>query len=178
EGAVGLTTVLLGEADVADVTQRWGGTNLHVLASGEIPPNPSELLGSSKMHDLFEGLSEDYDFILVHSPPALPVTDAMVMEKLTGGMLMVVASGQTRKRHLADALRTLQTSETHIAGFVITKSPTLPSAYYNYYNGEEAPTRPRGPRSRRRKTRRDRRMEAAHPHAEQAAQARAEKAED
>ncbi|MFK5633427.1 MULTISPECIES: polysaccharide biosynthesis tyrosine autokinase [unclassified Ornithinimicrobium] len=176
EGAVGLTTVLLGEADVADVTQRWGGSNLHVLASGEVPPNPSELLGSSKMHDLFESLSETYDFILVDTPPVLPVTDAMVIEKLTGGMLMVAASGQIRKRHLSDALRTLETAETHIAGFVITKSPAQPSAYYNYYNGDDAPTRPRGARSRR-KSVRDRRMAAARPHAEQAAQERALKAD-
>ncbi|MGC5585112.1 polysaccharide biosynthesis tyrosine autokinase [Ornithinimicrobium sp. W1665] len=177
EGAVGLTTVLLGDAELEDVVQRWGGTNLHVLASGETPPNPSELLGSTKMQDLFDRLSEDYDFILVDTPPVLPVTDAMVIEKLTGGMLLVVASGETRKRHLSEALRTLETTETHIAGFVLTKSPPQPSAYYNYYNGDDAPTRPEGARNRRRRpSRRDRRMQASRPHAEAAARARADRA--
>src|SRR5690606_28476626 len=116
EGAVGLTTVLLGDAEVDDVVQQWGGSNLHVLTAGDVPPNPSELLGSTRMHELFDELSEEYDFILIDSPPVLPVTDAMVIERLTGGLLMVVASGATRKRHLTEALRVLSTTETNIAG--------------------------------------------------------------
>ncbi|WP_170955546.1 polysaccharide biosynthesis tyrosine autokinase [Ornithinimicrobium cerasi] len=176
EGAVGLTTVLLGEAEVEDVTQRWGGTNLHVLTSGEVPPNPSELLGSAKMHALFDSLMETYDFILVDAPPVLPVTDAMVIEKLTGGLLMVVASGETRKRHVHEALRVLSTTESHIAGFVLTKTPPKPLAYYSYYSGEDAATKPDGPRrQRRRPSARDRRMAKSHPHAEAAANARLER---
>ncbi len=179
EGGVGLTTVLLGDADVDDVVQPWGGTNLHVLTAGEVPPNPSELLGSSKMHQLFESLSEQYDFILVDAPPVLPVTDAMVIEKLTGGMLMVVASGETRKRHVSEAMRVLATTGTHIAGFVLTKAPAQPSAYYSYYSGEQAATRPDGPRKRQRRPgKRDRRMQKAHPHAQAAALARAERVDD
>lgn len=179
EGAVGLTTVLLGDADIRDVVQPWGGTNLHVLTAGEVPPNPSELLGSSKMHELFESLSDHYDFILVDAPPVLPVTDAMVIEKLTGGMLMVVASGETRKRHVAEALRVLGNTETQIAGFVLTKAPAQPAAYYSYYNGEHVSTRPDGPRKRRKKSgRRDKRMQKSRPHAEAAAAARASRLED
>ncbi|AXH98105.1 formate--tetrahydrofolate ligase [Ornithinimicrobium avium] len=179
EGGVGLTTVLLGDADVHDVVQPWGGNNLHVLTAGEVPPNPSELLGSSKMHELFERLSEQYDFILVDTPPVLPVTDAMVIEKLTGGMLMVVASGETRKRHVSEAMRVLETTGTHVAGFVLTKAPAQPSAYYSYYGGEHASTRPDGPRKRkRRQGKRDKRMSKSRPHAEAAASARAERAVD
>lgn len=177
EGAVGLTTVLLGEADIDDVVQRWGGTNLHVLAAGEIPPNPSELLGSAKMQELFEHLSTKFDFILVDSPPVLPVTDAVVIEKLTGGMLMVVASGDTRKRHVSEALRALETAEAHIAGFVLTKAPSTGSDYYYHYYGTDRRDRKRttrkGPRSRRTQpSRRDKKMMAAHPHAADAAAAR------
>lgn len=172
EGAVGLTTVLLGEAELEDVVQRWGGTNLHVLASGDIPPNPSELLGSTKMLELFEQLSREYDFILVDAPPVLPVTDPMVIEKLTGGLLMVVAAGDTRKRHVSEALRTLETAGSTVAGFVITKSAAVSSSYYHYY-GDGDRTRPKGPRSRnRRPSRRDKRMRKAHPHAAKAAAAR------
>ncbi|GAA5159567.1 polysaccharide biosynthesis tyrosine autokinase [Ornithinimicrobium tianjinense] len=179
EGAVGLTTVLLGDADVEDVTQRWGGTNLHVLTAGEVPPNPSELLGSTKMHALFEELTEKYDFILVDAPPVLPVTDAMVIEKLTGGLLMVVASGETRKRHVQEALRVLSTTESHVAGFVLTKAPAKPAAYYSYYSGEHASTKPDGPRSKsRRPGARDRRMAKAQPHASAAAKARAQRTSD
>lgn len=173
EGAVGLTTVLLGDAQVHDVVQQWGGTNLHVLTAGDVPPNPSELLGSTRMHELFDRLSAEYDFILVDSPPVLPVTDALVIEKLTGGLLMVVASGETRKRHLTEALRVLGTTETNIAGYVLTKTPAQVTSYYNtYYSGEKATTRAG---RRRRPAARDRRMARSYPHAEAAAAARAER---
>lgn len=173
EGGVGLTTVLLGEAEVGDVIQRWGGTDLHVLASGEIPPNPSELLGSSKMRDLFEQLSQTFDFILIDTPPVLPVTDAIVIERLTGGLLMVVSAGETRKRHLSDALRGLETTDTFIAGFVVTKASPQPSSYYSYYSNPAS--KPAGVASRRRKRGRRRRsgrhakMRKAQPYAAAAA---------
>ena len=179
EGGVGLTTVLLGDAEVGDVIQRWGGSNLYVLAAGEIPPNPSELLGSAKMQALFRELQDTYDFILVDSPPVLPVTDAVVIEKLTGGLLMVVASGDTRKRHLTDALRVLETADSHVAGFVITKGPSSSSSYYQYYQGERSKNRANGARSRRKpSSRRDRKMQKAHPRAADAATARAERSQE
>src|SRR5690606_41394748 len=82
---------------------RWGQSEMYVLPAGEIPPNPSELLGSDAMRDLFAQLTERFDFVLVDTPPVLPVTDAMVVDKLTGGSLLVVAANRTRKRHVAEA---------------------------------------------------------------------------
>jgi len=102
-GDVGLTTVLLGQASADDVVQRWGDSNLYVMAAGQIPPNPTELLGSEPMQALFSELSQHYDFILVDSSPLVPVIDAVLLDKLTGGMLMVVASSRTKKRDLAHA---------------------------------------------------------------------------
>ena len=72
EGAAGLTTVLIGRAGVADVIQPWRSSGLDVLPSGQVPPNPSELLGSSAMRVLLEQLSESYDVVLLDSPPLLP----------------------------------------------------------------------------------------------------------
>ncbi len=104
EGSVGLTTVLLGNAELDDVVQRWGDTDLFVLAAGQVPPNPSELLGSQPMQDLFAKMTQDYDFVLVDSPPVVPVIDAVLIDKLTGGTLMVVASNRTKKRDVVSAL--------------------------------------------------------------------------
>ena len=136
EGSVGLTTVLLGRATLDEMMMQWGQTDLFVLPAGEIPPNPSELLGSEAMRDLFAQLTERFDFVLVDTPPVLPVTDAMVVDKLTGGSLMVVAANRTRKRHVADALRVFETSGAKLAGTALNMAPMESVAYYGYYRQE------------------------------------------
>lgn len=121
EGGVGLTTVLLGRATPADVIQRYGSTALHVLPAGEIPPNPSELLGADATERLFGGLLDAYDFVIVDSPPVLPVIDPVLINRLVGGMLMVVTVGQTHKRDLVAALKSLETVNSVVAGFALNQ---------------------------------------------------------
>ena len=72
EGSVGLTTILLGSALPDDVVQQWRDTSLYVLPAGQIPPNPSEILGSEPMATLFDHLTKEFDYVLVDSPPVLP----------------------------------------------------------------------------------------------------------
>lgn len=153
EGAVGLTTVLLGRAGLEDMAQQWGSSELWVLPAGEIPPNPSELLGSEAMRDLFAEMMNTYEFVLFDTPPVLPVTDALVVEKLTGGTLMVVAANRTRKRHLVEALRLLETTNTKVAGFALNFASSEAATYYGYYRAAEDAKR--GSRRGRKKTRRD-----------------------
>lgn len=117
EGSVGLTTVLLGEADPGDVIQSWGTVGLDVLPAGQVPPNPTELLGSKPMKSLMATLVEDYDFVLIDSPPVVPVIDAVVVEQLTGGLLMVVGIDRTKKKDLAAALKQLDTVGASVSGF-------------------------------------------------------------
>ena len=139
EGGAGLTTVLLGNAEVADVIQRWRDTTLYVLAAGQIPPNPSELLGSEPMRELFDKLTHDFDFILVDSPPVVPVVDAVLLDRLTGGTLMVVASHRTKKRDVASAVKQLETVEARLAGFALNFVPINESDPYRhgYYRYQE-----------------------------------------
>ena len=150
EGAVGLTTVLLGRATLGDVVQQWGATPLFVLPAGEIPPNPSELLGSEAMRELFAQMTTDYEFVLFDTPPVLPVTDALVVDQLTGGTIVVLAANRTRKRHLQETLRIMETAGTRLGGFALNMVPGEVSKYYGYYkkvtDAEEAK---RSPRSRR-----------------------------
>ena len=133
----GLTTVLLGRATLDDVIQPWGDTNLDVLAAGQIPPNPSELLGSKPMEELFSALLARYDFVLVDSPPVVPVIDAVIIERLTGGLLMVIAADRTKKRELASALKQLSTVGATVSGFarnfvLAKKSKEYGYGYYRY----------------------------------------------
>jgi capsular exopolysaccharide synthesis family protein len=142
EGGAGLTTVLLGQAGIDDVVQRWRDTSLYVLTSGAIPPNPSELLGSEPMRELFDKLAHEFDFILIDSPPVVPVVDAVLLDRLTGGTLMVVASHKTKKRDLASAVKQLDTVGAKLVGFALNFVPVSESdaRRYGYYRFQETPS--------------------------------------
>lgn len=144
EGSVGLTTVLLGGAELDDAIQPFGSTDLDVLAAGEVPPNPSELIGSERMATLVKTLQARYDFVLIDSPPVLPVVDAMLLHKLASGLVMVVAAGRTRKRDLQQAAKFFHNSEVEISGFVLNLAGRRRSgtSYYRYnYRPEKGATR-------------------------------------
>lgn len=151
DGSFGLTTLLLGMAEPDDVIQRWRTSSLYVLPAGPIPPNPSELLGSEPMENLFGKLAHDFDFILVDSPPVVPVIDAVLINKLTHGLVMVVAADRTKKRDLQSAIHSLETVEAPIAGFAINMAPVSSTAHrYGYYGHTAEVTAQQSRRGRRR----------------------------
>src|SRR5699024_5198081 len=78
EGGAGLTDVLIGRAELVDVIQRWGRDPYYVLPAGQIPPNPSELLGTTEMEEVLETLRNQFDYVIIDAPPVLAVTDAVV----------------------------------------------------------------------------------------------------
>ena len=132
EGAVGLTNVLIGQVKVQDATQRWGKKRLDVLPAGQVPPNPSELLGSEAMKKFLAKAEKDYDVVLIDSAPLLPVTDAAILSKLTGGVVVVVAVGKTTKPQLSAALGHVDAIGGKILGFVMNKIPTKGVDAYRY----------------------------------------------
>ncbi|GGF12769.1 polysaccharide biosynthesis tyrosine autokinase [Subtercola lobariae] len=132
EGGAGLTDVLVGRVELADVVQRWGTHSLDVLPAGRIPPNPSELLGSSAMIELIAQLEKDYDLVLFDAPPLLPVTDAAILAKHTGGALVMVGSGRVHRGQLKGSIAALQNVGSSIAGIVLTMLPTKGPDSYGY----------------------------------------------
>jgi tyrosine-protein kinase len=138
EGGVGLTTVLIGRAEVADVVQPLGRTSLDLLPAGQIPPNPSELLGSTAMADLLEQLSTSYDMVLLDSPPLLPVTDAVVLSNLAGGALVVVGVDRIHRPQLQQSLGSLETAGAHLFGVVMNKIARREAAAYAYGSGYDS----------------------------------------
>ena len=132
ESGAGLTDVLIGKAEINDVMHRWGRGQLFVLPAGRIPPNPSELLGSSAMDRVLELMSEHFDYILIDTPPVLMVTDAAVVGKKTSGVIVIVASGSTKKQAFNAAVRTLETAGTKILGLIVTMLPTKGPDSYGY----------------------------------------------
>jgi capsular exopolysaccharide synthesis family protein len=138
EGGVGLTTVLIGRAQVDDVVQPLGATGLDILPAGQIPPNPSELLGSMAMAELLEQLSASYDMVLLDSPPLLPVTDAVVLSNLAGGALVIVGADCIHRPQLQQSLESLETAGAHLFGIVMNKIARREAAAYGY--GSEYPS--------------------------------------
>lgn len=147
ERNAGLTTALVGAADVGDLLQPWGDHQLHVLTSGQIPPNPSELLGSDEMNLLIRRLEDTFDTVIIDAPPLLPVTDAAVLSQHVGGVVLVVGSQKLRHHDLEKSLGSLRMVDSNLLGFVLNRLPTKgPDAYaYSYYSYDAATTS--GPRS-------------------------------
>ena len=147
--APGLSNLLVGMNNVNEAVQRytcelengetvWFG----VLVSGDIPPNPSELLGSERTEQLMRRLREHYDYVVLDLPPVTAVTDAMIASKLVDGMLVVVRSNHAIRSSLAETIRQLKMVDTHILGFVFNGAGDGGSGYYRgkrhsrYYKGK------------------------------------------
>jgi capsular exopolysaccharide synthesis family protein len=144
----GLTTALIGEADVDELLQSWGEDNMYVLTSGRIPPNPSELLGSEEMIKLISRLEHSFDTVVIDAPPLLPVTDAAVLSQHVGGVVVVVGTQRLRHQDLEKSMNALHMVGSKILGIVMNRLPTKgPDAYaYRYYNSEESASSPDKPK--------------------------------
>lgn len=132
----GLTTALIGRADVNDLLQPWGEHNLYVLTSGQVPPNPSELLGSDEMKGLIDRLGEAFETIVIDAPPLLPVTDAAVLSQHVGGVVLVVGSQKLTLPELEKSLNALHMVGANLLGLLLNRLPVKgPDAYsYSYYS--------------------------------------------
>ncbi|GAB1642989.1 polysaccharide biosynthesis tyrosine autokinase [Krasilnikovia sp. MM14-A1259] len=133
EGAVGLTNVLAGQANVRDVVQAWGGSGLWVLPSGYVPPNPSELLGSGNMADLLTSLGSAFDVVIIDTPPLLPVTDAAVMATLADGCILVTRHAKTTVAQAGSAAGALTAVGARLLGCVLNMAPKKGGGAYAYY---------------------------------------------
>ena len=137
EGAVGLTTVLLGRVQVADVVQDWGAAGLQVLPSGPIPPNPTELLGSPAMRQLVDQLRASYDYVVVDTGPLLAVADAAVLSRVVDGSVVVANVTRVRRQQFTEALRTLAAVDGRVLGLVLNRVHRESEAYsYERQDGD------------------------------------------
>ena len=122
-GAVGLTTVLIGRASFDDVVQQGGHPSLDILPSGEIPPNPSQMLSSRAMANLIFVLRSRYDVVVIDAAPLLAVPDAILMSQIVDGVLLVADTTKIRRPQLAKAISDLENSGTALLGIVLNRVP-------------------------------------------------------
>jgi len=143
DGSLGLTNVLIGQAELVDVLQQFAESSVYVLGAGSVPPNPSELLGSAAMVETLRELESRFDVVIIDTPPLLPVTDAAVLSTIVGGTVVVVGAGRVDRDHLARSLQSLDTVNGHLLGLVLNMIPTKSADGYYYYRQGYAPESPR-----------------------------------
>lgn len=160
---VGFTSVLLGDAPLSAALQRVelpDGATMQLLASGPLPPNPAELLGTSRVAELITALKSESDFILIDAPPVLPVTDAVVLASRVDGVLLVATAKVTGRRHLNAALSAFRAADSPLLGVIVNGAPASTSYTYEYSyrpkDGEGASGRRTRERVGRERPRRDR----------------------
>jgi capsular exopolysaccharide synthesis family protein len=139
EGAVGLTSVLIGHAALDDVLQSFGEHKVTVLGAGPIPPNPSELLGSPAMREVLRDLERRFDYVIIDAPPVLPVTDAVVLSTVADGVVIVVGAGATKREQLSRSVAALGAVKANLLGLVLNKVARKGPDAYTYYDEGYAP---------------------------------------
>ncbi|ANU22606.1 CpsD/CapB family tyrosine-protein kinase [Planococcus donghaensis] len=131
----GLSNLLLGKGNLKHSVKASGIPNLDLLMSGQIPPNPAELLESDTLDELMEEMRGLYDYVLFDSPPILSVTDAKILANRCDGTVLVVNTGKSEKVSVEKARDSLATAKAFILGVVLNNYPlTSENYYYHNYN--------------------------------------------
>ena len=137
---VGFTSVMLGSSSLGAALQPVPDQErLLLLASGELPPNPSELLSSSRAGQVFTALRKEASVVLVDCPPVLPVTDAAVLSARMDATLLVATVGTTAKKDVERSLELLRQVNAPLLGMVLNGT-TAESGYGYVYAGYALPT--------------------------------------
>jgi polysaccharide biosynthesis transport protein len=131
---LGLTEVLAGSREVREMIRATEIENLYFLGSGSVPPNPTELLGSLKMVETLLLLREHYEYVVIDSAPVLPVSDSLVLAKLTDGVMLVANGAATPRQQVKTACARLEYARAKILGVVLNKVKIHSADYHYYYH--------------------------------------------
>ena len=132
---VGVSEYVADSASIDDVIKPTAIPNLWVVTTGQIPPNPSELLMHLRFEDLLEKLAERFDTLIVDAPPVLAVSDAAIIGRHVGATLMVARAGHHPIRELEQAVKRLNQAGVHVKGFVFNDLDTNRQRYRYGYKG-------------------------------------------
>ncbi len=131
---VGFTSVLARSTPLDDALQGWGDHGLQVLLAGEVPPNPSEILGSARGQQLLRDIRDRFEVTIIDAPPLLPVTDATILARFAGGAVLVVSEGTVELRELRRAVSRMAMVDAPVLGTIVTMSKdTTSGTYYGSY---------------------------------------------
>jgi capsular exopolysaccharide synthesis family protein len=119
--ATGITNILMGQGTVVDYVQNTDISNLKILASGPIPPNPSELLNSNKLVAMLATLGKQADYLIIDTPPVLAVTDTCVLASKVDGIIIVIGAGVVRPAQAQEAREALARANGSILGIIVNR---------------------------------------------------------
>jgi len=134
ENDLGLTNYLAGDARPVEATKATETPWLFAITSGPLPPNPAELLGSSKMVALLNLAADKFDQVILDGPPVLGLSDAPLLGSLTDATVLVVESGGTRRDFASGAVKRLRLTRTRLVGAVLTKMDASGHGYGYYHS--------------------------------------------
>ncbi|HEX5410070.1 MAG TPA: polysaccharide biosynthesis tyrosine autokinase [Gemmatimonadaceae bacterium] len=141
----GLTHYLMGQAAEEDILRPTFVDGLWFISSGALPPNPSELLGGERMHELAASLKKRFDVVLLDTPPVHAAADSLILGKVSDGVLLVLRAGHTERASALDAIHRLTTIGIRVVGAVLNDPDHKVSEYegyyyYDYYGPEAVPS--------------------------------------
>jgi capsular exopolysaccharide synthesis family protein len=130
----GLSDLLRGTAELGDVLARDPVTTAYVIPAGSTAPNAADLLMSHRMRDLIATLRQEFDYIVMDTPPLLPVVDALVLTTIVDKIVVIVEWGRTPRASIAEAFKILRPEAHRVAGVVLNKVDVnqLPGYGYGY----------------------------------------------
>jgi tyrosine-protein kinase Etk/Wzc len=121
--AGGLTELLVGQTSFDAIASEMTQPGLHFIAGGARPPNPFEILTSSRFERALEVFSQQFDLVIVDTPPLLAAPDAAVIASMAGSTLLTLRAGASNERTIADAIKKLQHARAYIVGAVLNAMP-------------------------------------------------------
>lgn len=129
----GLTSVLSHQDTLQETIRSTPIDNLSLLTSGQVPPNPAEMLASKRMAELIEDMERRFDMVLFDTPPLLAVTDAQLVASRADGVILVVESGKVKKDMVLKAKQALEHAQARILGVVLNNVARSKKDSYGYY---------------------------------------------
>ena len=135
DNEVGLSTYLSGNMGLEGLIKPTPIEDLYIITSGPIPPNPAELLWSSRMRELIDELNKRFNFTIIDSPPVLGMTDSVYLSRFADGVIIVVKAGSTPKNALLETKKILGNVNAKILGIVLNgiRENDMNYGYYSYY---------------------------------------------
>lgn len=131
---VGITNYLTGKVNIQRaINKDREQSNLDMIFTGPVPPNPAEMLASDTFREFIEDLSKEYDYVFIDTPPVGLFTDASLVSTISDGVIFVIKSSDTKKEDISLAIENLKKVDAHILGAVLTHMPMKEKKYGKYY---------------------------------------------